>query len=162
MLVKISTDLAAPASVVWQAVKQTVTLLHVIRVIIGLSTAEALPKQWEVGDIRRVRLVFFHLIPAWQHEIRIARIDETQRELGTEEAGGPVEMWNHRIRVEPRGERVSRYTDEVEIRAGWLTAPVWLFAQLFYRYRQWRWRALARKLASSIAVQQGLADTIVL
>ena len=162
MLVRVSTDLAAPAAVVWQAVKQTVTLLHVMRVIIGLSTAQALPKQWEVGDVRRVRLVFFHLIPAWQHEIRVTKVDDALRELWTEESGGPVETWNHRIRVESRGQRVSRYSDEVEIRAGWLTAPVALFAQLFYRYRQWRWRALAKKLASSLAVRQGLADTIVL
>jgi len=36
------------------------------------------------------------------------------------------------------------YTDEIEIQAGWLTPGIWLFAQLFYRHRQRRWKALLR------------------
>lgn len=32
----------------------------------------------------------------------------------------------------------------VEIRAGVLTPLVWLFAQVFFRYRQMRWRSLLK------------------
>ena len=64
----------------------------------------------------------------------------------TNERGGPVRMWNHRIKVEPLSERRCLYTDELELRAGVLTAFVWLIAHLFYRYRQMRWRNLAQVL----------------
>jgi hypothetical protein len=37
-----------------------------------------------------------------------------------------------------------RYSDEIEVRAGALPPLVWLYAQLFYRYRQRRWRRLER------------------
>jgi len=33
---------------------------------------------------------------------------------------------------------MTRYTDDVEIHAGPLTVPAWLFAQLFYFHRQRR------------------------
>jgi hypothetical protein len=42
--------------------------------------------------------------------------------------------------------------DTVEVRAGVLTPFIWLFAQLFYRHRQRRWRALvARRFAYGAA-----------
>jgi hypothetical protein len=46
--------------------------------------------------------------------------------------------WRHRIRL------VS--ADKIEIHAGALTLAVWAFAHAFYRYRQARWRALAKVL----------------
>ncbi len=67
----------------------------------------------------------------------------------TAEGGGPVRTWNHRLRFEPTGPSSCRYTDEVEIEAGPLTASVWLFAAIFYRYRQARWRSLTRVLAAA-------------
>jgi len=38
------------------------------------------------------------------------------------------------------------YTDQIDIQAGILTPPIWLFAHIFYRYRQRRWRHLVRAL----------------
>jgi hypothetical protein len=62
------------------------------------------------------------------------------------EHGRFVRTWNHRIRFRASGQGQTLYSDEVAIDAGWLTLPVWLFALLFYRYRQWRWRDLAEHL----------------
>ena len=56
--------------------------------------------------------------------------------------------WSHRITVDDEGWGSTRYLDEIEIAAGVLTPFVWVYAQLFYRYRQWRWRRLARRLAA--------------
>jgi len=58
-----------------------------------------------------------------------------------------ITTWDHWITVEPDGERGTRYRDEVEVKAGLLTPFVWLFAQVFYRHRQRRWRALARRIS---------------
>ena len=98
-----------------------------------------------------MQLLFFDRIPAWWHEIRIVRLDDTEREIVTAEHGGSVKRWDHRITVDERGPWRSHYTDEIEIGAGPLTPFVWAYAHLFYRYRQWRWRRLARTLADQPA-----------
>jgi hypothetical protein len=94
----------------------------------------------------RVRLLFFHLLPGWTHEIWIVTVDEGARRIETTEHGGAVKTWNHVLSVDPAGPGRSRYSDTIEIEAGPLTRLVWVYAHLFYRYRQWRWRRLARTL----------------
>lgn len=76
----------------------------------------------------------------------MVRFDEDKREIPSNEQGGPVKVWNHRIKVEPLSERRCLYTGELEVHAGTLTPLIWLFAHPFYRYRQMRWRNLAQVL----------------
>lgn len=54
-----------------------------------------------------------------------------------------IRRWDHHITLMPEGAK-TRYTDRITIEAGLLTLPVWLFAQVLYRHRQRRWRALVR------------------
>jgi hypothetical protein len=56
--------------------------------------------------------------------------------------GRIAHTWDHLITIEPLGATQCRYTDRVEVRAGILTPAVALFAALFYRHRQRRWRQL--------------------
>jgi len=51
--------------------------------------------------------------------------------------------------VERLDDQRSRYTDRVLIDAGPFTMPVAMFAWLFYRERQRRWRRLARQAPRS-------------
>jgi hypothetical protein len=88
------------------------------------------------------------VIPAWKHEIRIVRVDEAARVIYTNERGGGVRKWNHRITIKPLSDDRCRYTDEIDIGAGPITPLVWAYAHVFYRYRQRRWRKLARRLRS--------------
>ena len=148
MKISVSTELDAPADRVWAQLKKPETLAYVTRGVLGFRPLGEIPDEFEEGWVVRVRLFFFHVVPAWKHEIRIVRLDDGARELYTNERGGPVRKWNHLLRVEPLSESRSRYTDEIETSAGPLTATVWLYAQLFYRYRQLRWRRLARSLAT--------------
>lgn len=53
-----------------------------------------------------------------------------------------VKVWDHTISISAADGR-TRYRDTVTIHAGVFTFPVWLFAQVFYRHRQRRWRLLA-------------------
>jgi hypothetical protein len=99
------------------------------------------------GDVIRVRLMFFHVVPGWTHEIRIVRIDDEARRIETDEHGGGVKTWRHRISIDPHGAGRAYYTDRIEIDAGPITPLIWGYAQLFYRYRHWRWRRLARAVA---------------
>jgi hypothetical protein len=52
----------------------------------------------------------------------------------------------------------ARLRDEVDIAAGHMTPIVWAFAQVFYRHRQHRWRALARTLLARRLINHEMAD----
>ena len=47
--------------------------------------------------------------------------------------------------MEPAGRGRTRYTDQVEIRAGWKTPFVWLWANAFYAHRQKKWIRLLKE-----------------
>ena len=69
----------------------------------------------------------------------------TARVLRDDGTGQLATMWDHTIRVEPGLGGGTEYTDIVEVRAGVLTPFVWIFAEVFYRHRQRRWRALVKR-----------------
>jgi hypothetical protein len=146
MIARIATHLDASADHVWAALKQPWSFVYVTRGVLGLKTRQPLPPQWPLGETVQARLIFFHLIPAWTHELQIVHIDDSQREVLSNERGGLIKLWNHRITVTPVSSSCCRYVDEIDIEAGALTPLVWLLAHLFYRYRQMRWRYLARQL----------------
>ena len=146
MIARIETDLPASAEKVWAALLRPDTLLHITRGMLGFRGSERWPETFEEGARLETRLVFFHLIPGWQHTLRILRVAEEDLELVSEEGGGPVRRWNHRVRLERISRQMCHYVDEIDIRAGVLTPAVWAFAQVFYRYRQRRWRRLAETL----------------
>lgn len=146
MIARIETDLPASAEKVWAALLRRDTFLHITRGMLGFRRADRWPERFEEGVTIETRLVFFHLIPGWKHTLRVIQVDEGNMALVSEEKGGPVGRWNHRIWLEPLAGGRCHYTDEIEIRAGVLTPAVWAFAQVFYRYRQRRWRGLAETL----------------
>jgi hypothetical protein len=146
MLVRVTTRLPASADHVWDAVQRTDTLRYVTRGLLGFRLDREAPERFAEGETYCMRLLFFGLVPAWRHEIRVVRLDTAHREIRTEEHGGPVRTWSHRIAVDDEGWGSARYLDEIEIAAGVLTPFVWIYAQFFYRYRQMRWRRLARRI----------------
>jgi hypothetical protein len=119
--------------------------------VLGFRTEQDLPERFAAGETYRIKLIFFGVIPAWWHEIHIVGVDDLHREILTSEGGGAVKEWRHRITVDERGPWRSFYQDEIDISAGLLTPVVWAYAQVFYRYRQRRWRKLARELADQPA-----------
>ena len=146
MIARVHTNLPASVHVVWDTLLKRDTFLHITHGMLGFTDAEQWPDVFRDGTVIETRLVFFHLLPAWSHTLEVVRVDPIQHELTSEERGGPIRRWNHRILVRPRTGETSLYTDEIDIDAGWLTVPVWVWAHLFYRYRQARWRKLAKTL----------------
>lgn len=146
MHLRLETTLPAPADWVWQQVQTCALLRRVTWPLLTFSPAGTtpLPPSWTVGICCELKLHLFGLLPLGQHTIRIVGIHPHQHRLDTEERGSLARVWRHSIRVEPIDQHRCRYADELEIvgRAG-LTWPVWCFAQLFYRYRQGRWRRWA-------------------
>ncbi len=86
------------------------------------------------------------ILPGTPHTFRIVQVDEDELEIQTEEHGAFVQRWNHTMKIEPIAAGKCRYSDHVKLEAGLLTLFVWLLANIFYRYRQFRWRFLASKL----------------
>lgn len=91
-------------------------------------------------------MYFLGLIPLGHHTIEFETIDSQRRTIISNEHGRITNEWKHRITIENLENNKIQYTDEVEIEAGLLTFPVWIFANLFYRYRQWRWRGVLARL----------------
>lgn len=149
MRVFVQTTLPCDADAGWQRVLTTSLLREICRPLVRLAPergAAELPERWPEAGTVRLRPYLFGFIPIGVRVLGCERVDHERREIQTREYDPLVRRWDHRIQFEPYGDGASRYTDEVEIDAGWLTLPVWLFAQAFYRYRQRRWRRIARRL----------------
>ncbi len=146
MRIQISTELENHADLVWESVKRPRTLRHVAKGLLGFGGLDQLPANWEIGTEWKGRLFLFNFLPLWTHWLKIIDIDNNERQLLTEELGGPVSVWNHTLHVESLSPGRCRYTDHLEIHAGILTPAIWCFAQVFYRYRQSRWRKFAKTL----------------
>ncbi len=75
--------------------------------------------------------------------VHTIEVDEFDRErISTREHNKNVPVWNHIITLEEQSDGHTIYTDMVEVRAGWKTVFIWLWANVFYRHRQRKWRKL--------------------
>ncbi|HPL81981.1 MAG TPA: hypothetical protein PLU23_05720 [Anaerolineaceae bacterium] len=99
------------------------------------------PIEWKEGSSFSFHFYLFGMFPLGVHTIHVLVCSE---ELGinTREYNKHVPVWNHRISLETIDEDTTRYTDEVEIGAGWKTCFVALWAKAFYAHRQRKWQKL--------------------
>lgn len=140
-----STILPAPAAEVWDRVQRSATLAHVSRPLLVFDPVDGpLPEVWSEGTYP-VRMRLYGILPLGRQNIVIRHEPSEPGRWRIRDAGhGPLaRRWDHLITIEAVGDR-TRYTDRVEIDAGWLTLPVAAFAWLFYGHRQRRWRRLLR------------------
>lgn len=142
MQVKISTLLPCPPERVWQEVQFFKLLLHVSRPLVAFDPVQpnTFPATWS-NEKYLVRMRLFGFLPLGEQWIVIT-LDDVKRELLDDGHSALIKKWRHRITVEPTPEGFTRYTDTVDIEAGLLTFGVWIFANLFFRHRQGRWRKL--------------------
>jgi hypothetical protein len=149
MHLSVSTLLDASPERVWEAVTTPALLAHVAAPLLRFDPVEppALPDRWDTESYL-VRLRLFGVVPLGTQTIRVStpRVEETPgaqfyqlRDAGT---GQLASTWDHLISLRETPDRKTVYTDEVSVEAGAFTPVLWLFAALFYRYRQYRWRRL--------------------
>ena len=143
--------LDAPADVVWRALRAPAVLVHVAAPVLRMPALERRERAWRPGEAVTTWLLLFGLLPLSRHTVVVDVFDDAARTARTEEHGGPVSVWRHRLTVEPAGPDRCHYTDEIEIGAGALTGIVADFAAAFFRWRRHRWRRLARVLAAACA-----------
>ena len=148
MKISITSNIETSAEEAWDLVKKSDTLLYVTRGLLGFkSIGSNLPNEWQQGETAQLRIMLFGIIPAWRHQIRFKEISGSKMVMLTHESGGLVKTWNHLISIKKTDNSSCSYTDDVEIKAGLFTPLVWLYAHIFYRYRQLRWSYLVKKCA---------------
>jgi hypothetical protein len=143
--IHVETDLDAPADRVWQAMQHPATFLYVCRGLIGVPQLAGRSEPFRQGESGTGWLFLFHVVPLSRHTIRLEALDDSTRTMRSREHGGLLRQWNHTLHVEPRPDGRSRYSDTVEIDAGAITPVVAWVSVGIYRYRQRRWRKLARR-----------------
>ena len=156
MRATIQTRLNTDANSAWQLVKRSDTFVRIVRGMLGVSGVRDFPDQWQSGQQINTRLWFFHFLPRWVQHLTFVSVDDDRRELETNEHGGLVPAWKHRIHVEENGSESESclYTDEIDVRASILTPLVWLYCHVFFRYRQSRLRKLAARRTVRSSMQE--------
>lgn len=144
MNARISTRLACTETQLWQKIMDPESLRFVSSPILTFVPADSdgFDDVWQVDRVYQLRLYFLSFIPLGRHSIQLVKIDQDSHTILSEERGLLVPVWNHRIHFQEVAPDVVNYTDEIEIKAGCLTLLIWLFAHIFYRHRQRRWKTL--------------------
>lgn len=146
MIARISTDFACSEDELWQKIIDPESLQYVSSPILKFVPIQkdSLQNEWQVGSPYPLKLYFLKFIHLGQHTITLTEINRETNTIVSRENGQLAKTWNHTITFQEDVAGVVSYTDEIEIKAGLLTPAIWLFAQLFYRYRQRRWKILVQ------------------
>ena len=143
MIVRKTSVFPAPREKVFARLQRLETLQYIAAPYATFSPVEkSTAFSWQEGETSSYRFKLFGLIPFGVHTIRIERFD--QNGIQSREHNRHVPVWDHLITLEDLGEQ-TRYTDEVEIRTGWKTVFIWLWAKAFYAHRQRKWIRLLQK-----------------
>lgn len=144
MQVDVSTELDCPTSVAIAQAKTTRLLKFIAYPLVQFTPIEprTWPDTWSPGTHWfGVRILGF--VPFGKQAIVISYPESTAGFVLRDNGHSTlVKVWDHTISISTVHGR-TRYRDTVTIDAGVLTWPIWLFAQVFYRHRQRRWRQLA-------------------
>lgn len=145
----ITTVLDTSAGKVWENAQLRKTMFYICDGLLSFKK-HSLPERFVIGSEAQCKIWFFNILPGWEHNWRISNIDQNRMIIDSEEHGGLIKRWHHLIKIEPLGNEQCSYTDDIDIKAGLAAPLVWLWANVFYRYRHWRWKKLI-KLEFSIA-----------
>ncbi len=127
---------------VFQRLQKLETLQYVAYPYATFSPADGkADMKWEAGNTFSFHFRLFGLIPFGKHTIHVLRFSPEEG-IFTREENKHVPIWNHEIILEQLEDGSCRYTDIVDIDAGWKTVFVCLWAKCFYAHRQKKWLRL--------------------
>ncbi len=143
MIVQKTSVFPAGRDAVFQKLQQLETLQFIAEPYAAFEPIDRTVHTWTVGSTSSCRFRLFGVIPFGTHTIHIVRFDPDG--ISSREKNDHVPVWNHDIMLEQADENHTRYTDRVEIQAGWKTMFIWLWANAFYAHRQRKWIKLLQK-----------------
>lgn len=138
MKIEISSRFPADKSAVLQKLQEIATLQYICAPLAKFTPTDGRAR-WAQGAEFRLNLRVCG-INFGTHTIRVARFDKDS--ISTKESNKWMPVWNHTILLSDLGGGVTGYTDIVEMKAGFKTVFVWLWANVFYRHRQRKWKRL--------------------
>ncbi|HAT35284.1 MAG TPA: hypothetical protein DCS82_06180 [Rhodospirillaceae bacterium] len=101
------------------------------------------PINWQARELVVLRPRLFGMFALPPHGVMVEEFDPARYLIVTNEYGGVIRHWIHRMQIEPLAPKRCRQIDEIEAEietGGWL---IWKLSQTLYRYRHWRRRRLA-------------------
>ena len=137
MIVQKTSLFPASKETVFRKLQQLETLQMIAKPYATFEPVGETVSTWEVGSTSAYRFRLFGLITYGTHTIHILRFDPDG--VSSREGNEHVPVWNHEIRLIEEDANHTRYTDRVEIHAGWKTVFIWLWAKAFYVHRQRKW-----------------------
>lgn len=146
MQISIKTILRTNIETAWQNVILPQTLVFIAKPILSFTPIlpTFFPKHWEIGTYK-TKLKVFGFLPFGSHSIVIEKPDSKSNDvkiLIDNGYGQLISRWYHAITIQKITDDTCQYEDRVEIEAGILTPFIWLFALVFYQWRQFRWKKL--------------------
>lgn len=137
MIVQKTSVFPAARKTVFGKLQQLETLQYIARPYAEFEPTDRTIRTWKAGGTSSYRFRLFGVIPFGTHRIHIVRFDPAR--VSSREGNEHVPVWNHDIMMKQIDDHRTLYTDRVEIRAGWKTVFVWLWANAFYAHRQRKW-----------------------
>lgn len=100
------------------------------------------PEIWQQGFSYEMTLRLLGLLPIGWHTIYVARVDEQKKEIENHDQGPMIKSWRHVLSARETASGGTLYTDALEVEAGIFNPLFWLYLQMYYRFRHWRWRKI--------------------
>lgn len=143
MRVTLTTLLDTPAERAWAEVQTARLLEHVAAPLLVFTpiNPQVLPTEWIAGTFHVGVRLFGRLSLGTQWIVTTMPSQGPDcYQIRDNGRGTFAKRWDHMITIEPLDPARCCYRDDIAMQAGLLTPFVWVFARLFYAYRQRRWR----------------------
>lgn len=162
MKVDLSTKIDLPPETVWVEVQTARLLSHIAWPLVRfIPVGQQSFDSFRPGGRYQAKLRLFGIVPFGTQwivtSLHKAESGEWPKRLRDDGYSALISKWDHWITIAPDENGGTDYRDDVDISAGVMTPFVWAFAQVFYRHRQRRWRALAQTLHARRLIEREMA-----
>ncbi len=152
MQARITTELECTPERAWVEVLRPELLLFVSWPLMSFTPLdpESFPAIWNDGRYL-VSLRALGILPLGKQWIDVSKPTvettpgEQRYQIRDDGEGTLVSQWDHTITIVETEEGHTQYIDEIAVDAGILTPFVWVYANVFYRHRQFRLRLLVNR-----------------
>ncbi|KZX12074.1 hypothetical protein [Methanobrevibacter curvatus] len=148
MILKIHSIFPAHINEIFKKLQEVKTLQYISSPYASFVSENPENKIWNVGKVKSFKLKIFGIISMGTHTIKVIKF--SKNEILTNECNKCVKVWNHKITLKKLNGSKTAYTDEIELKAGNYTPFVYLWAILFYKHRQKKWKNLLKHSENSL------------
>ena len=144
--ITVTSDFHSNIENIWNKIHYIDTLREICKPKARFISCDDSPMLWKEGKSFVFKLFLHGFLPVGRHTINVVKMDKASREIDTEEYNDTVIIWNHYIKMEEISQQVTRYTDTVDLYAGYFTSIAAWWTLKFYKHRQRKWQIIAKSL----------------